>query len=116
VPFRDFIRVEVFLPANDPVERAVVNRILQMMLDVFGGATASVADAPVYFGYYRTPSGWVEDGIVRIVSDTAESQPSLESTISSLHDAVALIYREASRTQEELWITVTPVRVYSSTG
>lgn len=65
-----YSRVEMLLPCNDEVEREALNAVVRLILDRFGGATASEIVPPVFTGYYRGARGWVEDQVVLVIADT----------------------------------------------
>jgi hypothetical protein len=54
------------------------------MIEQFGGGTVSAVDEPGFLGFYRGPTGWIEDLIAIIFSDTLDARDRLETKLRQL--------------------------------
>jgi hypothetical protein len=115
MPWQEYRRVEVFLPCNDEYvsERYAVAASEAWMRERFGGATASAKYGPVFHGYYRTGDRWLDEQIVLIMADTPESPEELDAALGDLHRTLVGLYAAVGRSQEEFWITITPMQRYA---
>lgn len=109
---RSGVRLTLFLPANDRLERRAARESITEMQTRFGGATRTNLAPPPLRGYWfdsETGTLYV-DRIAVVFSDVEAvmSDALLEET-GVLHAFALARYSDAGRTQLEIWFTVQPL-------
>lgn len=109
-------RLELYLPANSDVERAIVREAVARLRERYGGAThSSLADRGAFAGEYEEGRGMTRDQVAYVFADSIERRETRASAgvfLDTLLERLALAYRDAGVPQEAVMATLYPVDVH----
>lgn len=108
----DWSRINVFLPANDALELLAAQQAIQVVRNLYGGATWSLVRPHVLEGYWWDDVNgmWVRDKICWLIADAPYSlgRDELDVDVELIKLEVFDVYNYFGRQQLAIWIIVHP--------